>query len=427
MNQGAGLVLRKCLTVAGSDSGGGAGIEADLKTFAAIGVYGTVAITAVTAQNTQEVRDIHVLPAASVMRQIEAVVEDIGIDAVKIGMLATAEIVEAVAACVRDMDLPRVVIDPVMISKSRNRLLAEDAVDALKRKLFPLAAVITPNLDEAEVLTGRSIGDLSEMMEAAKALCELGPRYVIVKGGHLAGQALYDVLYDGHDCFVFPHCRIDTPNTHGTGCTFSAALASYLALGDDIYIATHNAQRFLRQALAHSLGLGGGAGPTNHLAKLYKESSRYRVWTRFREIVSFLRRTRVRTRRPLHLEFSMAAYPFSCADDICSVPGGVAVSDGYFHIAGAPNFGRSTVEGSALVRLAGQGFPLEGAWLLPPALTDVVQSCGWLRLDRAAGVDLRGDTASVCYEICPETSRICLLGQDATILAGRVTKILNTI
>lgn len=420
-------MLKRCLTVAGSDSGGGAGIEADLKTFAATGTYGTVAVTAVTAQNTFEVRGIHAVPAKLVAQQIEAVADDIGIDAVKTGMLATAEIVEVVAARIRDLGLPKLVVDPVMISKSKNRLLAEDAIEALKRYLLPLATVVTPNLEEAEVLSGKSINGLPEMMDVAKTLHKLGSRYVIVKGGHLATEILYDVLYDGQDYYVFPHHRIHTSSTHGTGCTFSAALASYLAQGDDIYVATFKAQRFIRHALANSLELGHGSGPTNHLAKLYEHSSKYQVWTRFREILSFLHRTRVHARMSLSLQFSMLAYPFCSPDDVCSLPGPIVVSDGYFHVTGVPSFGRPTPEGDVLLTLARKGLHFEGAWLLPAALAGAVRQSGCTEVSDCPSFSPKAEASFAYYKICSESKEVCLLGQDAIALAVRLTKILNKI
>src|SRR5437764_10651806 len=206
------------LTVAGSDSGGGAGIQADLKTFQALGVYGTSALTAITAQNTLGVRAVHEIPTNIIAAQIDAVADDIGVDAAKTGMLSSAEIIGTVAERIRHWRLDRLVVDPVMVAKSGDRLLREDAVQALVRDLLPLALVLTPNLPEAEVLVGRSIETDDDIRQAARDILALGPRAVVMKGGHRAGDAT-DLLFDGHTFHTFASERIDTPNTHGTGCT----------------------------------------------------------------------------------------------------------------------------------------------------------------------------------------------------------------
>ena len=221
------------MTVAGSDSGGGAGIQADLKTFAALGVYGTSAITAITAQNTLRVTAVQELPPEMVTAQIDAVVADIGADAVKTGMLASSVIIEAVAASVREHGLDRLVVDPVMVAKGGDRLLREDAVEALRTQLVPLALVVTPNIPEAQVLLGRRIASVGEAREAAREIVEgLGARSAVVKGGHLEGPAV-DIFYDGRDYVEVAAQRVQTTSTHGTGCTFASAIAAHLALGRD--------------------------------------------------------------------------------------------------------------------------------------------------------------------------------------------------
>jgi hydroxymethylpyrimidine kinase/phosphomethylpyrimidine kinase len=250
------------LTIAGSDSGGGAGIQADLKTFFALGVHGMSALTALTAQNTKGVTGVHPVPAEFVTQQIETVAADLPIGAAKTGMLATAEIVEAVARAVRDLQIKNLVVDPVFISKSRDRLLAEDAIDALKEKLFPAALVITPNLYEAGALLGQEVTTLDEMKSAAKALKDFGPAFVLVKGGHLAGEAI-DVLYDGVAIIELNAERIDSPHTHGTGCILSAAITAYLAKGEPVVEAAGLAKSFVTGAIRHGLAIGGGFGPAN--------------------------------------------------------------------------------------------------------------------------------------------------------------------
>jgi hydroxymethylpyrimidine/phosphomethylpyrimidine kinase len=263
--------MRKALTIAGSDSGGGAGMQADLKTFAALGVYGMSALTAITAQNTVGVQGVHELPAEFVGLQIDSVVSDIGVDAVKTGMLANAEIIAVVAAKVKEHNLPNFVVDPVMVAKSGDPLLREDARDALIGLLLPLAVVVTPNLHEARVLTGLTIENTDDMKKAATAIHELGARHVVVKGGHLPGESI-DVLFDGQEFTLFRSPRIETKNTHGTGCTFASAIAAGLARGQRVVQAVAEAKEFITVALRHSLDIGHGHGPTHHFAALYEKA-----------------------------------------------------------------------------------------------------------------------------------------------------------
>ena len=255
--------LPVALTIAGSDSGGGAGIQADLKTFAAMGVHGTAAITAVTAQNTVTVTEIHEVPVQVIRAQIDAVVEDIGVQAAKTGMLASSEIIEAVAAAIEAHAIRNLVVDPVMVAKGGARLLHNDAIAALYRYLLPLAAIVTPNLPEAEVLLGRPIATLAERHEAARDLVALGPRAAVVKGGH-AGTDATDVYWDGHEMVELKARRIPTTNTHGSGCVFSAAIAAGLALGRPLARAVDDALDFVHRAIAAAPGLGRGHGPLNH-------------------------------------------------------------------------------------------------------------------------------------------------------------------
>ena len=223
--------MRTALTIAGSDSGGGAGIQADLKTFAAHGVFGTSAITAVTAQNTLGVTAWQAMPADLVTAQIEAVAADFDLRAVKVGMLATAAIVEAVAAAIVELDLPDVVVDPVMVATGGDRLLEEDAIEAIKRELMPHTRVLTPNVPEAEALSGMGIASVDDMRSAARRILASGPRVVLVKGGHLTGSESVDVVVTAHDSFELRRPRVETTSTHGTGCTLSSAIAANLALG----------------------------------------------------------------------------------------------------------------------------------------------------------------------------------------------------
>lgn len=257
--------MRSVLTIAGSDSSAGAGVQADLKTIAALGLYGTCAITAVTAQNTLGVTSAYELPPEVVAAQIEAVVTDIRPDAVKTGMLANAGIIEVVAAKVRQHALPHLVVDPVMVAKSGARLLREDAVRALCDLLLPLAEVVTPNIPEAEALVGRRLAGDDEVRQAAKEIVARGCRAVVIKGGHRGGAGVVvDVLYDGRDFREYSAPRIDTKNTHGTGCTFASAIAAYLALGRGVPEAVAEARSYLQAALEHAYPIGQGQGPVHH-------------------------------------------------------------------------------------------------------------------------------------------------------------------
>jgi hydroxymethylpyrimidine/phosphomethylpyrimidine kinase len=260
--------VRRALTIAGSDSGGGAGIQADLKTFAAFEVYGASAITAVTAQNTVAVTRIQEIEPDVVAAQIEAVLEDIGADAAKTGMLACAGIVEAVAAVLGRRRVPHLVVDPVMISKSGALLLRDDAVATLAARLLPLAEVITPNLPEAARLAGVPVEGEDQRREAARRIAALGPGIVVIKGGHAPGAEVVDLVFDGARFERITGPRIDTRGTHGTGCTFSAALTASLALGFDPVEAARRARRYLEGALRSAPGIGRGTGPVDHFHAL---------------------------------------------------------------------------------------------------------------------------------------------------------------
>jgi len=255
--------MNTALTIAGSDSGGGAGIQADLKTFAAHGVFGTSAITAITAQNTLGVLAVHALPPDLVVAQIDAVTSDLPPQAIKIGMLANAAIAAAVAARLRVFAAAPVVLDTVMIAKGGASLLDADAVDAIRRELIPMAAVVTPNVPEAEVLTGLSIHSVAGLRDAAARLVAAGARAAVVKGGHLQGPAV-DVLFDGQTFTELRAERVATRHTHGTGCTFSAAIAARLARGDDLLTAVRGAKDYITRAIAQAPQLGAGHGPVEH-------------------------------------------------------------------------------------------------------------------------------------------------------------------
>ena len=256
--------MRTALTIAGSDSGAGAGIQADLKTFAAHGIYGTSAITAVTAQNTLGVASFEALPPELIRQQIEAVMLDIGADAAKTGMLPSAATVEAVARAISDFDIPFVVVDPVMLAKSGDGLTDGTAVDAMKASLLKRAFLVTPNVPEAERLAGLAIATDDDRREAARRILALGPSLVVIKGGHLSSPDIVDLLYDGRDFTEFRHERVPGRHTHGTGCTFAAALTAHLAAGRTVREAIPMIQEYIAGAIRHAPELGEGCGPMNH-------------------------------------------------------------------------------------------------------------------------------------------------------------------
>jgi hydroxymethylpyrimidine/phosphomethylpyrimidine kinase len=261
--------MQVALTIAGSDASGGAGIQADLKTFQALGVYGMSAVTAVTVQNTQKVHDVFEIPPKIVYDQILCLFDDIEIHAVKIGMVSSIALIESIAKALRAVSTPPVVLDPVMISKSGYRLLNQGAQDALVHHLFPLAEVVTPNIFEAEALIDAKIKDADDMKTAAAKILKLGAKQVVVKGGHLGGKSATDILYDGKEYQQLQGRRIKTKNTHGTGCTFSSAIAAYLALGNPFFEAVTLAKKYISGAIAHALDIGKGHGPTHHFFDLY--------------------------------------------------------------------------------------------------------------------------------------------------------------
>jgi len=257
----------RVLTIAGSDSGGGAGIQADLKTFAALGCYGLSAITALTAQNTQGVAGIHGVPPEFITAQIDAVAADIGVHAVKIGMLHASDVVHAVAQAIDRHALPHVVLDPVMVSATGAPLIEPAAVQTLVAELFPRAALLTPNLDEAALLLGRPVERVEDMNAAAQALLQMGAQAVLVKGGHLPGEQVLDVLIErGAEPLAMQHKRVDTPNLHGAGCTLSSALAVFLAQGLPLRLAVEAARSYVLDAIAEGalVRTGHGVGPLNH-------------------------------------------------------------------------------------------------------------------------------------------------------------------
>jgi len=278
--------MKRILTIAGSDSGGGAGIQADIKTISLLGGFAMSVVTALTAQNTEGVHAIHELPASFVEDQFDAVVGDIGVDAAKTGMLSSAAIVRAVSRRIDRYSIEKLVVDPVMVAKSGDRLLSEDAEETLRDELLPLAHVVTPNIPEAEVLTGIEVEDEASMEEAAISIHRMGPEYVVVKGGHLKGKPI-DILYDGESTTTLVTDRLAGKNTHGTGCTYSSALATFIGKGMEVSEAVAEAKEFVTDAIQHGLDLGRGHGPTNPYVRVAREMERYEV---LREVSSAARR-----------------------------------------------------------------------------------------------------------------------------------------
>ena len=263
--------MKNVLTIAGSDSSGGAGIQADLKTFAAHGVFGMSVITAVTAQNTQGVFAVQDITPEIIGRQIDAIFEDIAVAAVKISMVSQIATIQIIAAKLKAYKASPVVVDPVMVSKSGYHLLNPEAEASLTRELLPQATIVTPNIPEAEVITGRTIRTLADMEEAARIMLAMGPQHVLIKGGHLAGDST-DILFDGQEFVYFKSRRIATKNTHGTGCTLSSAIAANLGRGLSVAEAVARAKEYITVAIEHSLAIGKGVGPTHHFYALYQQA-----------------------------------------------------------------------------------------------------------------------------------------------------------
>ena len=334
------------MTIAGSDSGGGAGIQADLKTFAAMGVHGTSAITSVTAQNTREVRGVHDLPPEFVAEQVRAVADDIGIDAAKTGMLSNKDIIEAVAGVVEEYSLP-LVVDPVMISKSGAPLLREDAIEALVSKLFPLALVVTPNKYEAERITGIEIKGVQDARKAAKLIVEeLGAKAAIVKGGHIGGDYSIDVMYYQGKYVELKSPRIARRTTHGTGCAFSAAITAGIAKGRSVEEAVRVAKEFIVEAIDYGLEVGGGAGPVNPVSWMQIPAERYNVLSRLSEAVKLLKdneKTVSQLVPEVQMNIAMALpYPYARTPlDVAAVPGRIGVFGDTLVIPSTPEFGAS--------------------------------------------------------------------------------------
>lgn len=330
------------ITIAGSDSCGGAGIQADLKTFAALGVHGATAITAVTAQNTLEVRAIEAISPEVIQKQIAAVAEDLGIDAGKTGMLYSKAIIEAVSLEIAKYGFP-IVVDPVMISKSGAYLLRPEAIEALKNHLLPIATVITPNINEAEELTGIKIKKLEDMDEAAKKIAKMGAEAVVIKGGHMHGLETIDVLYYQGEIQRFSSPKIDSRTTHGTGCSFSAAIAAELAKGKPIPEAVREAKKLVTLGIKFGLNIGRGYGPVNPMVNLYKEAARHQVLKNLEEARRLIESNPniVKLIPEVGMNIAMAA-PYALEiEDIAAIDGRIVKTTLGAKASGCPKFGCS--------------------------------------------------------------------------------------
>lgn len=333
--------MKRILTIAGSDSGGGAGIQTDLKTITVLGGYGMSVITALTAQNTVGVQAVYELPLDFIEQQIDSVFQDIGADAVKTGMLSSTPIVRLVAAKAIQYRVKRLVVDPVMVAKSGDHLLKEEAQETLRQTLIPHAFVVTPNLPEASVLAGMKVDNLESMKEAARRIYALGAKNILIKGGHLPGE-IVDLLYTGKDFLEFRGPRIPTKNTHGTGCTFASAIATELAKGTAIQNAVKRAREFMDVAIRFSLPLGKGHGPTNPYAVSAREKARYQVIKDLTEALATLKRNKIGRLIPeVHSNLGYALPYAKGHEDVAAFPGRIArVNDSIATVA-TPEFGGS--------------------------------------------------------------------------------------
>jgi len=333
--------MKRILTIAGSDSGGGAGIQADLKAITLLGGYGMSVLTALTAQNTLGVQAIHEVPAPFVETQIDSVLSDIGADAIKTGMLANAEIVAVVAKKIGQYKVEKVVVDPVMVAKSGDPLLRKDAREALIKRLIPVSMVVTPNLMEASVLAGLKVRSLEEMKKAARGIYELGTKYVVVKGGHLKEKAI-DLLYDGKRYDEIEGPRIETRNTHGTGCTFASAIATFLARGDTVFEAVRKAKIFITMAIQYGLSLGKGAGPVNPSAYVLRGMERYRVIQELKKAIDILKEQKVGHLIPeVSSNFGYALPNAEGSGDVAAFPGRIIRIKDTIATLSDPAFGAS--------------------------------------------------------------------------------------
>ena len=373
-------MIARALTIAGSDSSGGAGIQADLKTFAALEVHGMSAITAITAQNTTEVTAVHDVPVQVIKAQIEAVIDDIGVDAAKTGMLHTTEVIETVAGEVKRHKFP-IVVDPVMIAKSGAKLLQDDAIIALEKELIPIATVVTPNAMEAETLARMKIRSLNDAKAAAKKIAQYGPHAVVIKGGHIQTETkAVDTLYFEDSYTEFSAPLIDRTTDHGTGCSFAAAITAGLAKGSKIPEAVDTARKLITAAIRHGIQVGKGHGPVNPLASLYREAEKTAVLQDLRQAIQILEDSSLSARLipESQVNIGMSLREPESPDDVAAIPGRIVRIGNRVKASASPDFGASRHVASAIL-LAGRFDPSTRAAmniLYVPALTKACQKLG---------------------------------------------------
>lgn len=373
------MAIPRVLTIAGSDSGGGAGIQADLKTITVLGGFGMSVITALTAQNTLGVHAIHEVPPDFIEAQFDAVASDIGVDAAKIGMISNTQAMRAVAAKIREYGIESLVLDPVMMAKGGASLIREDAVRTLIEELLPLTRLVTPNIPEAEVLAGMQIRTPEEIREAARRIRALGARAVVIKGGHLKGDAI-DTLFDGQDFREYVSPRIDTPDTHGTGCTFSAAAATGLAQGLSVEEAIARAKEYVTTAIRFSLRIGAGHGPTNHGAFLLRESARLGCIRELKSAIARLKQARCGNIIPEIQSNLGYALPYAqTPGDVAAVPGRIVRVGEAAETLHDPEFGASS-HVARIVLSAMRADPQRRSAMALAFSEDIVRICrqaGW--------------------------------------------------
>lgn len=417
--------MHKALTIAGSDSGGGAGIQTDLKTFAALGVYGTSVITALTAQNTKGVHGIHAVPADFITCQLEAVLSDIPVQAAKTGMLGEVAAILAVTAALTQYRIPNLVLDPVMVAESGHRLLKADAVDALRTKLLPLALVVTPNLAEAEVLLGRTIATVDEMVSAAQDIHKMGPRHVLIKGGHLQGTEMVDVFFDGKAIFRFSEKKLDTIHTHGTGCTYAAAITAYLAKGYTPLDAVSRAKRFITAAISHGICVGSGYGPTNPMGALYQELAHKHASDDLQTALTTLQKSPY----TINLLAPGKSNLFTCREntqlpaDIASFPAPLLRCGCNLEPVGEPLFDSAMIPGEALLHAHGANPAIGGMINLrcTPDIITALQTQGITVAEHTGELTTLHLTteALIFRELAEDEPQLLLFGQSAADAAKK--------
>ena len=433
-------MIRRALTIAGSDSGGGAGIQADLKTFAALGVHGMSVITSITAQNTYEVRAVHDVPLDVIEAQFKAVVEDIGVDAAKTGMLSNSEIIRLIASLIKKYDIT-LVVDPVMIAKSGAPLLRDDAVEVLAKELIPLATVVTPNKPEAERLSGISISGLDDSKLVAKKLSEeLGARAVVVKGGHLAADESIDILYYEGRYYEFRAPRIQSRNTHGTGCSFSAAITAELAKGRSIPDAVRTAKEFITVAIEYGLSVGRGHGPVNPSAWVLIPAEKYAVLSNLKDALKLIELNgrliaRLIPESQMNIAMALPGQYLRSIRDVASVPGRIVRVGEEVRVISQPEFGVDNEVSellSKLVKVVPEIRALANI-MYCEGLEEIINELGYgyVYLDYRAGLDeLRqavkaGQTLDIIFDkgSWGREAMTYVLGRDAVEVANKLINI----